>query len=163
MGTWQVLVWVPTMFNLILRSVSMCTHEFSHGSTCEDSWVTQTHAMPYLKCSAGWHGHAEPLLPQHLTLSPPQYGKSSEKLKQEVFHGQSSSKVHQMSVAWGCGHEFVLFTSFTITISVWLLDHFVFSLISWATKIGRRCWSWGNQSLCPVSSLLQPAASGNRR
>ncbi len=47
-----------------------------------------------------------------------------------VFQGQSSSEVHRMSVARGCGHGFVLFTSFTIPIPVRLLDHFVFSLIS---------------------------------
>jgi hypothetical protein len=54
----RVLVQVPSMLNVIPRSseiclvkwlglVSMSTHEFSHKSTCEDSWVTQSHAMPY--------------------------------------------------------------------------------------------------------------------
>jgi hypothetical protein len=114
-GTWSIS---PPFF------VNVCvgfthTHMLSHRSF----------APSYTSCGAARSCRALIATTLEIVVSAVR-GTVGKTEARTVFQGQSSSEIHRMSVARGCGHGFVLFTSFTISIPVRLLDHFVFSLIS---------------------------------
>ena len=97
---------------------------------------THTHMLSYrsfttsyTSCGAAWSCRTFIVTTLEIIVSAVR-GNIGKVEARTVFQGQSSSEVHRMSVARGCGHGFVLLASFIIPIPIRLLDHFVFSLIS---------------------------------
>jgi len=83
------------------------THMLSHRSFTPS----------YTSCGAAWSCRALIATTLEVVVSAVR-GTVGKAEARTIFQGQSSSKVHRMSVARGCGHGFVIFTSFTIPMPV---------------------------------------------